>query len=89
MRPYREVKREMLAKNMDPSRDVLQAMLNPYAGLEATSERAPHPFQIKRPSKDEEEKVNVPNPFSMVGSQGHNSSGEGLSALKEVLEAQF
>ena len=63
MRPYRDVKREMLARNKDPSRDVLQAMLNPYAGLEA-SERSPHPFQIKRPSKaNEEEKVNVPNAF--------------------------
>ena len=90
LRPYRDVKREMLARNKDPSRDVLQTMLNPYAGLEPSNERTPHPFQIRRPSKtDEESKLNVPNPLSMVGSQSPNSSVGDVSALKEVLEAQF
>ena len=43
---YADVKKEMLQKNQDPSRDVLQTLLNPYEGFEDT-ERSPHPFQIK------------------------------------------
>ena len=40
----------MLAMNYDPSRDILQQMLNPYEGLEDT-ERVPNPFQVKKTSK--------------------------------------
>ena len=50
MRKYADVKQEMLAMNYDPSRDVLQTLLNPYEGLEDT-ERAPHPFSIKKSSR--------------------------------------
>ena len=36
---YAEVKQEMMASNRDPSRDVLQTMLNPYDGFD--TERQP------------------------------------------------
>ena len=31
---YEELKEEMLASNKDPSRDVLQSLLNPYSALD-------------------------------------------------------
>ena len=37
--------------NHDPSRDVLQHLLNPYEGLEFDDERVQHPFNIKKASK--------------------------------------
>ena len=36
MRRYADVKQEMLAMNVDPSRDVLQTLLNPYEGFDDT-----------------------------------------------------
>lgn len=36
MRRYADVKQEMLAMNNDPSRDVLQTLLNPYEGFDDT-----------------------------------------------------
>ena len=37
----------MKKRNQDPSRDILQGMLNPYDELADTSKRSPHPFSIE------------------------------------------
>ena len=51
VRKYADVKQEMLAMNYDPSRDVLQTLLNPYEGFEDTNRSPHHPFQTKKSSK--------------------------------------
>ena len=79
MRRYADVKQEMLAMNVDPSRDVLQTLLNPYEGFDDT-ERQPHPFQVKRSSKPDTRKNSRVVPDHLDGED---------ASLKEVLQSQL
>ena len=47
-RKYSRAKKAAKKLNYDPSRDVLQGMLNPYPDLQDTSKRSPHPFTIEK-----------------------------------------
>lgn len=88
MRRYADVKQEMLAQNNDPSRDVLQTLLNPYEGFDDT-ERKPHPFQIKRDSKLVKVRKNSKNALSPVSSNFDKSAAEDEDnlSLKELLQS--